>query len=56
MSKLESRPSKTGIWEYVFFIDLVGHQQEPNIAKALEELRNQASFLKVLGSYPMAVN
>jgi chorismate mutase/prephenate dehydratase len=56
MSKLESRPSRTGIWEYVFFIDIVGHQQEPAIAKALDELRHQASFLKVLGSYPMAIN
>jgi chorismate mutase/prephenate dehydratase len=54
MSRLESRPSRTGMWEYVFFVDLEGHQQDPNVAAALDELRRRASFLKILGSYPAA--
>jgi chorismate mutase/prephenate dehydratase len=56
MTRLESRPSRTGLWEYVFFVDLEGHQVEPNVARALEELQSVASFLKVLGSYPVAVD
>ncbi|HSS46020.1 MAG TPA: prephenate dehydratase [Burkholderiales bacterium] len=55
MSKLESRPSRTGLWEYVFFVDVEGHQQEENVAKALDELADKAAFLKILGSYPTAV-
>jgi len=56
MSKLESRPSRTGLWEYVFFVDLEGHQAQPAVAQALAELREKAAFLKVLGSYPVAVS
>ena len=55
MTKLESRPSRTGMWEYVFFVDIEGHRTDPKVAKALEVLRRKASFLKVLGSYPAAV-
>ena len=55
MSKLESRPSRTGLWEYMFFIDIEGHRQDEKIAKALTELASRAAFLKVLGSYPVAV-
>jgi chorismate mutase/prephenate dehydratase len=55
MSKLESRPSRTGLWEYVFFVDIEGHQQEENVAKALAELGEKAAFMKILGSYPAAV-
>jgi chorismate mutase/prephenate dehydratase len=55
MSRLESRPSRTGLWEYVFFIDLEGHQQEKAVAAALKELEGIAAFLKVLGAYPVAV-
>ncbi|MGH8744816.1 MAG: prephenate dehydratase, partial [Burkholderiales bacterium] len=55
MSKLESRPSRTGMWEYVFFVDIEGHQREENVAKALGELAGKAAFLKILGSYPAAV-
>jgi chorismate mutase/prephenate dehydratase len=54
MTRLESRPSRAGMWEYVFFVDLEGHQQDANVAVALEELRRRASFLKILGSYPAA--
>ncbi|SFE04860.1 prephenate dehydratase [Nitrosomonas sp. Nm166] len=52
MSRLESRPSRTGLWQYVFFVDIEGHQQDNNVAIALEELREKAVFLKILGSYP----
>jgi chorismate mutase/prephenate dehydratase len=55
MSKFESRPARSGLWEYVFFVDIEGHQQDANVAKALGEMRDKASFLKVLGSYPIAL-
>jgi chorismate mutase/prephenate dehydratase len=55
MTKLESRPSKTGIWEYVFFADIEGHHEDAAVAAALAELQQRASFIKILGSYPMAV-
>jgi chorismate mutase/prephenate dehydratase len=55
MTRLESRPSRTGLWEYVFYMDIEGHQQDANVARALTELKQKASFLKNLGSYPAAV-
>ncbi|HZV99456.1 MAG TPA: prephenate dehydratase [Methylophilaceae bacterium] len=55
MTKFESRPSRMGMWEYVFFVDIEGHHAHEPVAKALAELQNKASFLKVLGSYPIAV-
>ena len=55
MSKLESRPSRTGLWEYVFYVDIEGHQSEPEVAAALAQLKQIAAFVKVLGSYPVAV-
>jgi chorismate mutase/prephenate dehydratase len=55
MTRLESRPSRTGLWEYVFYVDIEGHQQDPNVARALAELKQKASLLKILGSYPVAV-
>jgi chorismate mutase/prephenate dehydratase len=55
MSKFESRPSRVGLWEYVFFVDIEGHQQEKAVAAALTDLKQRASFLKILGSYPVAV-
>ncbi|MEO8418196.1 MAG: prephenate dehydratase [Methylophilaceae bacterium] len=55
MTKLESRPSKIGMWEYVFFVDVEGHHQEAAVASALAELQQRASLIKVLGSYPIAV-
>lgn len=55
MSRLESRPARTGRWEYMFFVDVQGHRQEPKVAKALAELEKLAPFLKILGSYPAAV-
>ena len=54
MTRLESRPARTGLWEYVFYVDIEGHQQEPRVARALTALARKTSFLKVLGSYPVA--
>jgi len=56
MTRLESRPARTGRWEYLFYVDLEGHRQDTRVAKALAELEKKASFLKNLGSYPAAVN
>jgi chorismate mutase/prephenate dehydratase len=58
MTRIESRPSRamrSALWEYVFFIDVEGHQKDERVAAALAELRRNAPFLKVLGSYPVAV-
>ena len=54
MTRLESRPARTGRWEYVFYVDIEGHRQETRVAKALAELQRKAAYLKVLGSYPAA--
>ena len=54
MSRLESRPARTGLWEYLFFVDLEGHQTDAAVAAALGELKTRAPFLKLLGSYPSA--
>lgn len=53
MTRLESRPTKGGKWEYYFFVDFVGHIKEPKIAKAIAELRERVADLKILGSYPI---
>jgi chorismate mutase/prephenate dehydratase len=55
MSRFESRPARTGLWEYLFFIDIEGHSTDAPVAAALAELRDKAPFLKLLGSYPAAV-
>lgn len=55
MTRIESRPSRRGRWEYVFFVDVAGHQDDDIVAQALESLRNEAQVCKVLGSYPKAV-
>lgn len=55
MNRIESRPARLGRWEYVFYIDVEGHEEDPRVAAALAELRGLAPFLKVLGSYPAAV-
>ncbi len=54
MTRLESRPSRTGLWEYVFYVDLEGHRDDARVAAALAELGDRAAFLKILGSYPAA--
>ncbi|HYF92651.1 MAG TPA: prephenate dehydratase [Symbiobacteriaceae bacterium] len=50
--KLESRPSRSRPWEYVFYLDFEGDQAEPAVAEALAELREHTAFCKVLGSFP----
>lgn len=55
MTRIESRPSRRGTWDYVFFVDIEGHRDNPEVAKALGELKADASLFKILGSYPMAV-
>src|SRR4051812_14521018 len=58
MTRIESRPARsaTALWEYMFFIDLDGHQKDARVAQALAQLRSRAPFLKILGSYPAAVH
>ncbi|HEY8069382.1 MAG TPA: prephenate dehydratase [Burkholderiales bacterium] len=58
MSRIESRPAKarSARWEYVFFIDVEGHQNDARVAAAIGELKQRAPFFKVLGSYPVAVS
>ena len=52
MTRFESRPARIGTWEYYFYVDVEGHAQQDNVAKALTELKQDAPFFKVLGSYP----
>ncbi|TAK90264.1 MAG: prephenate dehydratase [Burkholderiaceae bacterium] len=53
MTRFESRPARTGKWEYHFYIDIDGHREQPHVAAALEALEKNAAFCKVLGSYPV---
>jgi chorismate mutase/prephenate dehydratase len=55
MAHIESRPSRQGLWEYVFFIDIEGHRDDADVAKALKSLQDNVKVLKILGSYPKAV-
>jgi chorismate mutase/prephenate dehydratase len=52
MTKIESRPSKRKAWEYIFFVDVDGHSDDPKLAKAIGKLSEKCSFVKILGSYP----
>ncbi len=54
MTKLQSRPARGGLWEYVFYVDFLGHRESPEVAAAIQELDQRAAFVKVLGSYPVA--
>ena len=56
MSRFESRPARSGQWEYYFYIDVEGHPDEPGVALALKELRSVCAFFKVLGTYPIDVH
>ena len=53
MTRFESRPARSGQWEYYFYIDLQGHPDQPHVAAALTELRNACAFYKLLGTYPI---
>jgi chorismate mutase/prephenate dehydratase len=52
LTKIESRPSKTKVWEYLFYVDFEGHGEDPAVQQALARLADECLFLKVLGSYP----
>lgn len=55
MSKIESRPSRQAVWEYVFFIDIEGHKDDENVAAALDQIEHESAMIRILGSYPKAV-
>lgn len=55
MSNIESRPSRRGVWEYVFFIDIDGHRDDENVREAIAEIEEASALVTVLGSYPKAV-
>ncbi len=56
MTRFESRPARSGQWEYYFYIDVEGHPEEPHVATALRELRSVCAFFKILGTYPIDVH
>ena len=53
MTRIESRPARSGQWEYYFYIDIDGHPEQPHVAQALQELRAACAFYKLLGTYPL---
>jgi len=55
LTRLQSRPSRSSVWNYIFFIDIQGHQDDENVAAALLEIATASAELKVLGSYPTGV-
>jgi chorismate mutase / prephenate dehydratase len=56
MTRFESRPARSGQWEYVFYIDLQGHPEQPHVAAALQKLQKACTFFKLLGAYPIDVH
>jgi len=54
MTRIESRPARTQMWEYVFFIDVNGHCKDPKLSNVLQQLQEESPFVRVLGSYPKA--
>ncbi|MCG3190223.1 MAG: P-protein [Burkholderiaceae bacterium] len=56
MSRFESRPARSGQWEYYFYIDVEGHPDDPAVGPALRELREVCAFFKLLGAYPVDVH
>jgi chorismate mutase/prephenate dehydratase len=52
LTQIESRPMKTRNWEYLFFVDVEGHEKEDQVSNALMEMEEHCVFLKRLGSYP----
>ena len=53
MTRFESRPARSGQWEYYFYVDLEGHPEQPHVGLALKELREACAFFKLLGTYPV---
>lgn len=56
MTRFESRPARSGQWEYYFYIDLQGHPDQPEVAAAMRELREVCAYFKLLGTYPIDVH
>jgi len=54
LTRIESRPSRQALWEYVFFLDLEGHIRDDNVRAAINGLEQDTAFIKILGSYPKA--
>ncbi|WP_246261994.1 prephenate dehydratase [Thiomicrorhabdus cannonii] len=54
MTRIVSRPSNNKKWDYLFFIDVLGHQADDGLQQALQEVKEKASFFKLLGSYPVS--
>ena len=55
LTRIESRPSKKKLWEYLFFVDIQGHRDHEDVAAAISEIENKpGSFIKILGSYPVS--
>ena len=54
LTKIESRPTKKKVWQYIFFIDFEGHIEDKKIFNTIEKIKEHCIFLKVLGSYPKA--
>ncbi|MBX2825418.1 MAG: prephenate dehydratase [Gammaproteobacteria bacterium] len=55
MTRIESRPSRSSMWEYNFFIDIDGHKNDPGLAEVLDDMARETHFFRVLGSYPSAI-
>ncbi len=55
MTRIESRPSRISLWDYVFFVDFIGHEDEEHVGRALSEIRTEAVLYKSLGSYPASI-
>jgi chorismate mutase/prephenate dehydratase len=55
ITRIESRPSRKRKWDYVFFLDIDGHAEDPQVGQALNEMKTNASLFKVLGSFPKAI-
>ncbi len=55
MTNIESRPSRRGVWDYVFFIDIDGHRENDNVKDAIIEIEKASAMVTILGSYPKAV-
>ncbi|MGU9977697.1 MAG: prephenate dehydratase [Candidatus Oxydemutatoraceae bacterium WSBS_2016_MAG_OTU14] len=55
LTRIESRPAKTSSWDYIFFVDALGHVEQEPMKLVMEELEQQAQFLKFLGSYPCSI-
>jgi len=53
MTRFESRPARSGQWEYYFYVDIEGHPSQPHVAAALKDLQSVCAFYKVLGTYPL---